>query len=249
MLQPLIMTAKKARLLFLLVGWVMGACSFQPSTPSRQVPPANPHHALVDFPLAKGTTWVYSYLAYEPTTTNPTQIVTATYLFTETVIDTQTLLPYFVAHVQREERLVKAEPGWTYPKSSRPDELWYVVRGQQVYESFQPLDLSRVQTDSLFLAYDFPLATGRSWCPRTDIEGEQVQDCVAAGKRVVVSQEGYETPAGKFPQCYKITEDVNSGGVTRWFCHGVGVVAQRYDHAGTRFGFQQVLVSHSEGSP
>ena len=81
------------------------------------------------------------------------------------------------------------------------------------------------------------------------MKGQKIQDCTSAGQRNVVSQESFETPAGRFDDCYQITENFNSGGVVRWLCSGVGLVAQKYDHAGTRFGFQQTLVSYSQGLP
>ena len=245
------MAAKNFRavLLVFMLSWVMVACTVgQPSTPAPSQTPASSDssEALAEFPLAKGTTWAYAYVSYEPTTADPTQVMTATYLFTETVVDTQVTPPYFVAQVQREERLIQAPPDWPQTESSRPHEYWYIVKDRQVYESFQK-PASIIPTDTLTLAYDFPLALGRSWCPLKYMEGEKVQDCTA--KRTVVSQESYETPAGKFDNCYEITEDVNSGGVTQWFCKSIGVVAQKYDHGGTRFGFQQTLVSYSKGSP
>ena len=151
--------------------------------------------------------------------------------------------------MQHAERLIQAPPDWPLTESSRPNEFWYLVKGQQVYESSQPVDPGKISTDTLTLAYEFPLALGRNWCPWAYVKGEKVQDCVAAGKRNVVSQESLDTPAGRFDNCYKITEDVNSGGVTRWLCKSIGVVALKYDHAGTRFGFQQTLVGYSKGSP
>jgi hypothetical protein len=235
-----------------MCSWLMVSCtSAPPSKTSQLESPASSDssHALAELSLAKGTTWVYSYAEYEPTALDPTQVITATYLFTETVIDTQTRPPFFIAHVQREERLVNAPPDWNYTASSRPNEFWYVANDQQIYESLQKLDLTNIQTETLILAYDFPLSLGRSWCPSSYIKGEKVQDCTAAGKRTVVSQEKYNTPAGEFDNCYKITEDVNSGGVTRWLCKNIGIVAQKYDHGGTRFGFQQTLVNYSSSSP
>jgi hypothetical protein len=38
-----------------------------------------------------------------------------------------------------------------------------------------------------------------------------------------------------------------SGSVTRWFCKGVGIAAQKYEHGGARFGFIQVLTGKKRG--
>ncbi len=233
-----------------MLGALLASCTpARPAEPVQLATPASPdsNGASTEFSLADGTTWVYSYVTYEPTTTDSTQIMTATYLFTETVVDTKALPLYFVAHVQHEEQLVTADPNWT-DASSRPHEFWYVVQGQQVYESFQPLDLTHIQTDTLLMAYDLPLSIGKSWCPSLVVKGERAQDC-PTGQRTVVNRESYETPVGRFQECYQITEDVNSGGVTQWFCRGTGVVAQKYDHGGTRFGFQQTLIFYASHSP
>ncbi len=215
----------------------------------ESAPTSTSAEALTRLPLARGVTWVYAYVAYEPLAANPTQTVTATYRLTETVADTETASPYFVAHVQRTQSLVEAEPGWPNEVSSQPDEYWYLVRGHQVYQSFERLNWTDLPTATLTLAYDLPLAVGRSWCPNSLVKGEPVQNCITAGQRTVISHGSYVTPAGSFDDCYQIAEAINSGGVTRWFCTGIGIVAQVYDHAGTRFGFTQVLQAYVRGEP
>jgi hypothetical protein len=161
-------------------------------------------------------------------------------------VSTQVVGPYFVAQVQREARLMAAPPGWIDSGSPGPGESWYLLAGNRVYESAQPPDLTRIQTETLTLAYELPLAVDKSWCPLSYLKGQKVTDCTAAGQRTVVSHGSYETPAGNFADCYRITEAYNSGGVTRW-C--LGVVAEQYDHDGTRFGFRQILVDYAAGSP
>ncbi len=221
--------------------------------PLATVSPPAAVRSPADFPLAKGTTWVYSYVPYQPTLADPSQIITATYVITETVVETQAAVPYFLAHVRREEHLLAAQPGWVEEESGQPQDVWYVALGQQVFESNEPLDPARIQTDTLALAYDLPLAVGKAWCPfRVDLkdpEHSPVTNCDAAGKRIVRNEGPYETPAGRFDDCFEIGEFWNSGGVTRWFRNGIGVVAAQYDHAGTRFGFRQVLVSYVKGTP
>jgi hypothetical protein len=227
---------------------LLGACSIIAACASTPPAPAASSAARTALPLANGTTWVYDYVEYEPAG-DPTQIITATYRMTETVVDTQSIDSYFVAHVRHTESVVTAPPDWPSDLSSRPTEFWYVVGDRQIYDSLQAIDSTGIHTDTMILAYDLPLAIGHSWCPSMETEGAQLQGCVANGKRTVVSQGSYDTLAGKFNVCYQVTEDFNSGGVTRWFCDGAGVVAQQYDHAGTRFGFQQTLVSYTPGSP
>ncbi len=204
--------------------------------------------AEAGFPLAEGTSWTYAYAEYQPDAAHPTQTITATYRLTETVVGTEIITPYFVAHVQREVSAVAIPPGWTDSGSPGPGEFWYLVAGQQVYESAQAVDLTRIQTETLALAYDLPLAVGKSWCPLSILKGEPIPNCAVAGQRTVIGQGSYETPAGRFADCYQVTEVYLSGGVRRWLCNGLGVVAEQYDHNGTRFGFRQTLIGYSPGS-
>ncbi len=67
------------------------------------------------------------------------------------------------------------------------------------------------------------------------------------GLRTVESRTSYTTPIGTFDDCYEISEEFNSGGVREWFCNGIGTVARKYDHSGTRFGFQDTLIRYSRG--
>jgi hypothetical protein len=205
---------------------------------------------LPEFPLQVGTTWVYSYIPYEPLPSDPTQIITATYVLTETVMEVKSTPSYFAARVERDRMLVSAPPNWTQTDSSASGSFWYVIQGKLIYE-FNQADISGFDPDLSTLAYQLPLSVGEKWCPvQVDLKSPDhpnIQDCSAAGERTVARAMAYETPMGKFDDCYQITEAFNSGGVTRWFCNGVGVVAANYDHSGTRFGFDQKLIDYRAG--
>ena len=205
------------------------------------------------FPLNKGTTWVYSYEAYQPTASDPNQIITATYQLTETVIGTETIFPYFVAYVKREHELVNADVGWTGDLSSQPNEFWYVVKDQQIFESNLPIDMANIKTDNLILAYDFPLSLQKSWCyirlASKNPNQKEIDNCEWVGKREVTNTSAYQSPAGNFDNCYEIILYSNGGNIIHWFCKGVGIVFMKFDHAGTRFGFEQTLLSYSVGVP
>ncbi len=201
-----------------------------------------------DFPLTKGTTWVYSYEEYEPDPNTPTHTTTATFLITNTVTATQWVRSYFIAHVQHQENLIKADPGWGETGPRRAGEFWYVVDGQRVYESLQALDLAKFQPDYLPLVFDFPLTPGKRWCPQTILMGQKVLDCAYSGEISVGSPTSYNSEAGTFAQCYQLTQNFTSGPIIQWFCSGIGIVAEKYDHAGTRFGFRNNLLRYSRGS-
>jgi hypothetical protein len=97
------------------------------------------------------------------------------------------------------------------------------------------------------LRYDFPLSAGKSWCPEPQPPVDPGYH--SNGLRTVQNPIRYTTPAGTFSECYEITEEFNSGGVNEWFCNGIGVVARKYDHSGTRFGYEDTLIRFSMSSP
>src|SRR5215216_4806583 len=119
--------------------------------------PQKPIKAL-GFPLEKGTTWVYSYETYDPSSSDPTQIIKATFQLTDTIVETETISTYVVAHMKRERELIKADADWAQDVSSQPNEFWYVRKDQQLFQSNFPLDTADINPDELILAYDFPLS-------------------------------------------------------------------------------------------
>lgn len=207
-----------------------------------------------ELPLEEGTTWVYTYKAYEPLISDPAQIIEATYRLTETIVDTESVPPYFIAHLKKDYELIGADPDWKGDiTANQPNESWYILEGQKVFESFQPFDTEQITTGEISLAYDFPLSPGKSWClspvDRKNPVPQQAATCEFVGKRMVTDEGAYQTAAGQLDDCYELTDYYNGGNIIRWFCRGVGTVSVRYDHAGTRFGFEQSLLSYSVGVP
>ncbi|MEA3397050.1 MAG: hypothetical protein U9R05_06275 [Chloroflexota bacterium] len=206
---------------------------------------------LDEFPMAVGTMWVYSYIPYAPLSSDLTQIITATYLMTETVVETEVLPSYSAMKIRRDTSLISSTP---LTLTNLPaEEFWYVISGTLVFEQGQLPELAAFDPDYSRLAYDLPLVVGKQWCPiRLDLKNPDNPGdvhCEANGMRTVIERMSYRTPLGEFEDCYEIIETYLSGGITRWFCNGVGVVAAKYDHAGTRFGFQQELIKYSPSSP
>ena len=195
--------------------------------------------------------WIYSYESYDPSPSDPTQIIKATYQLTETIVDVETISTYLVAHVKREYELIGADNDWAGDPSSQPNEFWYIVNDNQVFQSNQPLDVGHVQLDELIFDYEFPLSVDKSWCllPHNSQDPQEITGCDFIGKRVVTNQGHHETPAGSFSDCYDLTDYFNGGNIYQKFCNGVGVVFIKFDHAGTRFGFEQSLISYSLGTP
>lgn len=223
---------------FLIVVFMTG-CSSQ----TMEKPP--------EFPLQKGTIWIYSYESYDPSPSDPAQIIKATYQLTETIVEVETISTYLVAHLKREYELIKADKGWSGDLSGQPDEIWYVVNNSQVFQSNQPLDTGGVQLDELIFDYEFPLSVSKSWCllPHNPQDSQEITGCDFIGKREVTRQSHYETSSESFNDCYDLTDYFNGGNVYQKFCDGVGIVYMKFDHAGTRFGFEQTLISYSAGVP
>ncbi|HEX6269751.1 MAG TPA: hypothetical protein VFZ43_05920 [Anaerolineales bacterium] len=204
----------------------------------------------LDLPLEKGTTWIYSYEAYKQSADSD-RILKATYQLTESVIEVEAISTYFVAHVKGEFELVSAEAGWPDDLSSQSNEFWYVVSDHQVLQSNQPLDPANIEIDQLILDYDFPLSVTKSWCLTTSNSKDPdktITGCEFVGRREVTGQATYETSAAKFDDCYDIIDYFNGGNIFQRFCNGAGVVFKKFDHSGTRFGFEQKLVGFSTDS-
>lgn len=229
----------KKLIVLLLTGFLAVSCSSQ-----------KPMQASA-FPLDKGTTWVYSYEAYDPAASDPEKVIQATYQLTDTVVDTQTVSSYFVAHVTRDWKLIEADPDWLRDLSSQPRELWYIRDGEQVYQSNFPIDADNINPDQLILDYRFPLTVRDSWCllPDSRSESGTAAGCEFVGRREVTDQGRFETPAGNFTNCYELTDIYNGGNILQKFCEGAGIVYMKFDHAGTKFGFEQTLTNFSEGTP
>jgi len=206
---------------------------------------------LPEFRMTPGTTWVYTYIPYEPLESNPRQIVTATYVLTETVVETTVAAPYLFVRMRRDATLVSAMP--LKDRTAPTGEFWYVISGTLVFKEFRAPDLTTFDPIASRLDYDFPLVDGKQWCPFLDdpenLDKPEVLYCEANGLRIAVATGAFETPAGAFTDCYQISEAFLSGGVIRQFCNGIGVVSARYDHGGTRFGFEQMLVGFTQPSP
>ena len=230
----------KKLLVFSLLTILLAACSTQK--------PIN----VSGFPLDKGTTWVYSYEAYDTSPSDPQKIVKATYQLKETIVETQTVSENFVAHVKQERKLINADTDWV-DLSSQPNEFWYVKNGQNLFQSNLPLDTSNINTDRLILDYRFPLSLKSNWCLISeDLKSATPQanaGCDFVGKRAVTDHGSYKTPAGNFENCYDLVDIYNGGNIFQKFCSGVGIVFIKFDHSGSRFGFEQTLTSYTKGKP
>ena len=205
---------------------------------------------LSSFPLYSGTTWVWMKTGYTQAEGDPQKIIQGTAKIEERVAEVQTVSSYQVAHILGNKVIVSSDPGWqengTFGLGDY--EYWYVVKDNQVYLSYQQPDPAQMKFEQMRLLYQFPLQVGSEWCPGSEIKGQPVLDIQSCGnKTVVTNKRPYTSSLGDFKTCYEIHVTANSGDVISQFCDGIGLVAQKYDHAGTRFGDDQQLVQFTNG--
>jgi hypothetical protein len=201
--------------------------------------------AIVDdwLPLTPGTTWVYAQKSYRQLPSPSVDVVTATLRITETVVSATAATDGRRVTIRTEESLVAAQPGWDGNVEPAAERSFDEAGGRLLLD----LPVTKDGTTGVpGLEYVFPLVAGASWCPQ-DPPPERNRECVAMGRRTVGEPEELDTVLGRLAPCFEVTQDFNSGGVTEWFCRGVGVVAREYHHGGTRFGFVDRLVHFEPG--
>jgi len=231
------------KLLFsILVFMFASGCAAQPTT-----------RALDQFNMNKGAARVYYYQSYQPSGTDPTKTIKATFQLSETVVDRQVVPSYVIAHVQRELKLINADLGWPTNTADQTGDIWYVFSGHQVYSQKTAIDVNHILLSELTLSYDFPLSVGKNWCPLQydpkDSSHTKITDCRLSGEREVISHGDFMSMAGTFNDCYDMIDHFNGGSIFQKFCTGVGVVSLQFDHMGTKFGFSQSLSSYLIGTP
>ncbi|KAA3653562.1 MAG: hypothetical protein DWQ04_35155 [Chloroflexi bacterium] len=200
------------------------------STPSSIL-----NSTLSDFPLQLGNSWIYSHTAYFGEEI-------ATYLITDTVKDARTNGNYYIAEMGRDWKQVSGTLASDDVYGLGVNQYWYIVDGLQVYVQLNQLDLSTVE--SSWLEYIFPLDNSiGSWYP----SGEQRSSEYVgfSGHRRIYSLVDMKVPAGEFRKCPYILTFYNNGRNEDWFCPGIGLVARKFDHQGTKYGYHTNLVEYS----
>ncbi len=204
-------------------------------TPTQTIPPRNP---LPELPLNLGTTWVYSSVVYAGS--KPQDILTSTYIYTDAIISARSAQPYFAAEVSRTVSLISGEALFNAPEA---EAWWYIISGTQVYR--QPgsqLDFSKVS--SSWLEYAFPLSAN-GWYPDPETRSLTAPDVMISGRRYTFPESEVAVPTGLFKNCSEIVTAYLGGALYAWFCPQFGVVEEKFDHAGTPYGYHTVLMRYS----
>ncbi len=178
-----------------------------------------------DFPLALGNTWVYQSTDYSGY--NVSDIVTTTSTITVTVVDVKTDPSYYAAKIHGDSL----------------DDYWLVLMGDRLYEQQGNLDPASLPVKGQVLI-KFPLQLNASWYQAEEMEKLYPNHNNGSMLWQVEQAGSVQVPAGRFADCYYLTETIGGSTFENWFCPGVGFVDKKSDHHGTPFGSHQVLMSY-----
>jgi len=209
---------------------------------------------LREFPLHLGAQWIYSSTNYSAIEGGG--ILTATFLVTDTVAAVQARGRMYAAKVVRVASLISStrdlaqvpHGGDYFQNMTNPQAKWLIVDENKIYQQPEELDWASVLVWRL--VYIFPLHQDNRWYPTAEQRAlfSPYRDAWIPGVRIVLWQGEYRVPAGNWDNCFEIRESYNPGDSVEWFCDGVGIVAEQFDHAGTPFGFRSELVQFSKGN-
>jgi hypothetical protein len=169
------------------------------------------------------------------------------------VIDVQERSGYTIARIQREVTLISDQTSVNFPDEPVSGEYWYLTNGSYLYKQTGSLDPDAITDSWLELVY--PISPGVCWYPdpaqRSDMAvvtpspGVTIPGCrYVAGEPINI-----ETLSGLFETCYSIITTYNSGSTIITFCPGIGIVGWKYDHLGTHFGYEAVIIGYSINLP
>jgi hypothetical protein len=222
-------------LLLFLLSCQRSASSTSP-LPASTIESPVPGLDVVPFPLAPASTWIYEYRAYA-------QEAQAVWVVTETILAVEKHQETLTAQVERIVKLQSGQPGPEFPMPPQSGTLWYILRGNNLYRQTGPLDLQKL-SDSATLEMVFPPESIPCW-PLNENELGPLERG-AAGCRYLNSQiPAYETPAGTFDNCLELLTPYLGGGTRSVFCPKIGFVAEKFDHAGSPFGYELILIGYS----
>ncbi len=222
----------------LMLGLLGAACAAP--TPSR--PPTPP----ADYPLKPGNTWTYLVGRYNGF--NPSQIATSTYVMTETVTAVTTISNYSVATIRQDPSL---EFPIYIPETMKElahgpptaEQYWLIADGNRLYRQWISLDIPNLHREGA-LDFVFPLELGAKWHESNEMAKVDPDFKNKSMLHEVVKTGTVVVPAGKFENCFLLTETIGGSTMEDWFCPGIGYVDRKNEHHGTPFGGRQILIRY-----
>lgn len=192
-----------------------------------------------ELPLSVGNYWAYQVTRYDGF--NPNDIMTATFVMTDTITRVEVKEGFFIATVQSVQSAeVPMEVRGNYPVTDalRPattDEYWLIADGNRVLRQEDKLNLADLQS-RVSVEFVFPVDSTSRWSIYNTKD--------APINRAVTNVGSIAVPAGKFTDCRYLEESLAGMTVDDWFCPGIGVVWHNAEHHGTPYGNRRELVSY-----
>lgn len=207
------------------------------STPLSTLGPAYP------FPLALSSTWVYEMTAH-------TEGQTARWRITQTIVIVGGDNGLLTAEVEQTSQQTSA-PGSEADQFFTPQDgrFWYILDGQTLYRQNEKLDLEQRAAADILLRW--PPESVPCWCV-TSADGciEPADGEIGPGCRHQTRLESvHRTSAGEFSDCRELVRAYNNGAETISFCPNIGIVAERFQHLGSDFGYEMNLIGYSLPTP
>ena len=204
-----------------------------------------------------GTRWVYTELRYSQSPQDPQQILFAYLKITETISQVKSVAGYTLVAIHGSQALAGSSPGYPDQTSLGPldYDYTYVITAENIYRSTGVIDPQAIDLDSLSKEFHFPMALNSAWCPNPNKAEKDFATpvtatpypCEYAGMRQVINAGAVHVPLGDLHACFAMMDTYTSGSPLQWYCDGIGVVAEQYDHSGSRFGFLRQLIAFYPG--
>ncbi len=185
--------------------------------PMQQLDPMT-IRSLELFPIHEGAFWIsdYSGYAYEEH---------ATWKVIDTVVSTSVKTGCYIAEMKRTRMLlsVATKKNFIIDPDYRQN-YWYLIDGGNVYGFYEKPSPSDIERPGVEPILSLPLKETHEPYYVVDAPFEKV------------------LPNGAAATCFQVISPALSGGTLEEFCHGVGYVYRKYDHTGTPYGFELILV-------
>jgi len=192
-----------------------------------------------ELPLSVGNYWAYQVTRYDGF--NPNDIMTATFVMTDTITRVEAKEGFFIATVQSVQSAeIPIEVRGNYPvtdtlKPATTNSYWLIVDGNRVLRQEDTLNLSDLQS-RVRVEYVFPTGLNSQWSIYNAKD--------APINRRVARLGSITVPAGEFTNCRYLDTVVAGMTLGDWFCPGTGIVEHNAEHHGTPYGNRQELVSY-----
>jgi len=230
----------------LVVSLVLASCVRSASKPeigtatATIFPPITPTIVPADFPLDLGSTWIYDYSAYLGEDE-------ATWSVTDTIVAVNIHEGFLIAEVEQDVMFKEGDASGHFLNEPESGRFWYLFDGSHLYRQTDKPDPTHIADAWLELV--FPLGGVGCWYPdarqRSEMSGvTPASEPVPGCRSVSGDPHPVELPAGKFEACLDVVTPYNSGPTFLTFCPDVGIVATRYDHSGSQFGYRSSLAGY-----